>query len=144
MLSNTSKYAIRAVIYLALNTQKTQKIGIKKISADLEIPTPFLGKILQLLAKHKILTSTKGPNGGFGIEYNISKLSMLDIVEIIDGDDMFTTCLLSNRSCETEEKHCAIHKNFSPIKEQLKDMFQKKTIKDLVDHARKNKDEIIL
>lgn len=64
MLSNTCKYAIRSVIYLALNAQDGKKIGIKKISEDLEIPTPFLGKILQSLARQKLLSSTKGPHGG--------------------------------------------------------------------------------
>ena len=39
MLSNTSRYAIRAVIYLALNAKDDAKIGIKVISKDLEIPT---------------------------------------------------------------------------------------------------------
>ena len=70
MLSNTSRYAIRAVIYLALKSKDESKIGIKTISKDLDIPTPFLGKILQTLAKHKILSSTKGPHGGFGLGRN--------------------------------------------------------------------------
>ena len=65
MLSNTSKYAIRAVIYLALFSTKEKKVGIKQVSSELDIPSPFLGKILQLLARHHILGSTKGPNGGF-------------------------------------------------------------------------------
>ena len=55
----------RAMIYLALNADTEGKIGIKKISGDLKIPSPFLAKILQVLAKHKLLSSTKGPNGGF-------------------------------------------------------------------------------
>jgi DNA-binding IscR family transcriptional regulator len=49
MLSNTCKYAIRALIYLGKNSADGTKIGIKKISNDLGIPTPFLGKILQIL-----------------------------------------------------------------------------------------------
>ena len=63
MLSNTSKYAIRAVIYLALFSSDEKKIGIREISKELGLPTPFLGKILQMLAKQKILNSTKGPMG---------------------------------------------------------------------------------
>jgi len=68
MLSNTCKYGIRAVIYLALHNAEEKKIGIKEISSELNIPTPFLGKILQMLAKNKMLISTKGPNGGFGLD----------------------------------------------------------------------------
>ena len=46
MLSNTCKYAIRAVIYIALNGENNRKIGIKEISKELDLPTAFLGKIL--------------------------------------------------------------------------------------------------
>ena len=52
MLSNTSKYAIRAVIYLALYSTKEKKVGIKEVASELDIPSPFLGKILQQLARH--------------------------------------------------------------------------------------------
>ena len=94
MLSNTSKYAIRAVIYLALFAEDEKKIGIKQISSDLGIPTPFLGKILQTLAKHKVLSSTKGPHGGFGMGKDPAEVSLIDIVDIIDGRDLFTKCLI--------------------------------------------------
>ena len=67
MISNTSRYAIRALIYLAVRTKNKEKIGIKKIADELQIPSPFLGKILQTLVKQSILASTKGPNGGFGV-----------------------------------------------------------------------------
>nr|HPR60051.1 Rrf2 family transcriptional regulator [Prolixibacteraceae bacterium] len=67
MLSNTCKYAIRALIYLANYSKENKKIGIKKISEDLGIPSPFLGKILQSMAREKMLASTKGPNGGFSL-----------------------------------------------------------------------------
>jgi Rrf2 family iron-sulfur cluster assembly transcriptional regulator len=58
MLSNTCKYAIRAVVYISVFGSKEKKTGIKEISEKLEIPTPFLGKILQSLARNKVLTST--------------------------------------------------------------------------------------
>ena len=59
MLSNTCKYGIRAVIYIALSNTDKRRIGIKEISKELDIPTPFLGKILQTLVKDKLLVSTK-------------------------------------------------------------------------------------
>jgi Rrf2 family protein len=84
MLSNTCKYAIRSVIYLSINAKENQKIGIKKISEELDIPTPFLGKILQSLARQKLLTSTKGPHGGFGMGKDPSEITLMNIVEIVD------------------------------------------------------------
>ena len=77
MLSNSCRYGIRAVIYLASQPICRYKTGIKQISNDLDLPTPFLAKILQQLAKQKILSSSKGPHGGFSLlkdprKYNIA------------------------------------------------------------------------
>ena len=67
MLSNTCKYALRALIYLGKFSEENSRIGIKKIAEDLSLSSPFLGKILQNLVKQKLLVSTKGPNGGFAL-----------------------------------------------------------------------------
>ncbi len=95
MLSNTCKYAIRALIYLGNFSKNGEKIGIKKIAGDLDIPTPFLGKILQSLVKQKILSSTKGPNGGFGLGKPAGEITLYDIVKTVDGEDFFLNCLIS-------------------------------------------------
>ncbi len=144
MLSNTCKYAIRACIYLALNNQQSEKIGIKKISDDLKIPSPFLGKIMQVLAKNKILASTKGPNGGFSLGKPADKISLMDIVKIIDGNDPFDTCIISLASCTAEEKHCAVHENYYKIREEIKSMFGNQTIEEMADHIRKGHDSIVI
>ena len=101
MLSNTCKYAVRALIYLGKYSEDGTKIGIKKISADLLIPTPFLGKILQNMVKQKVLVSTKGPNGGFGLARKTSEISLYDIVKVVDGEDFFKNCLIGMQSCST-------------------------------------------
>ena len=104
MLSNSCRYGIRAVIYLASQPESKGKTGIKKISNDLNLPTPFLAKILQQLAKQKILSSSKGPHGGFSLLKDSRKITLLDIVNTIDGKDIFTNCVMHNGSCESVEK----------------------------------------
>jgi Rrf2 family protein len=131
MLSNTSKYAIRATIYLALNVKNDEKIGIKKISADLGIPSPFLAKILQVLAKRKLLSSTKGPNGGFGLARESKKITLYDIVTVIDGDDIFQKCLISMRSCHENNTPCPVHQKYEPIRSEVIKLFREQTIDDL-------------
>jgi Rrf2 family iron-sulfur cluster assembly transcriptional regulator len=86
MLSNSCRYGIRAVIYLASLPKTKGKTGIKQIAKDLELPTPFLAKILQQLAKQKILNSTKGPHGGFSLLKDSKSITLLDIVKTIDGE----------------------------------------------------------
>lgn len=144
MLSNTSKYAIRAVIYLALNGNKDSKIGIKQISKDLEIPTPFLGKILQSLAKHKLLASTKGPHGGFSLGKNAYDISLMDIVEIIDGLDSFNMCVLGLKTCTESHTFCPVHSSYSGIREQLKNLFQSENIGILVEKIKTSQNQIAI
>jgi len=133
MLSNTCKYALRSVIYIALNAKDNKKIGLKKISDDLNIPSPFLGKILQNLAKHKIISSTKGPNGGWGIQKDPKDITILEIYEIIDGLDYFTNCLIGVQSCTDDPVNspCPLHSKYSPIRKQVYDLFSSTTIYDL-------------
>lgn len=134
MLSNTCKYAIRAVIYLSLNGGEEKKIGIKEISKELDIPTPFLGKILQTLAKNKLLRSTKGPHGGFGLARPSKDITLLHIIEIIDGLDFFNTCLIGLRSCKPtvhDNIQCPVHYKYEPISKQIYDLFNSETIENL-------------
>ena len=134
MLSNTSKYAIRAVIYLTLYAGEEKKIGIKQISKDLNIPTPFLGKILQTLAKHKLLSSTKGPHGGFGLGKSANEIKLIDIVDIIDGQDIFKKCLIRLDDCSEDEKEqCSLHNKYMEIRKNLVTLFQHEKISELVD-----------
>ena len=140
MLSNTSKYAIRAVIYLALNAGEEKKIGIKQISKDLSIPTPFLGKILQTLAKHKLLSSTKGPHGGFGLGKAAEDIYLVDIVDIIDGQDLFKKCLIRLDDCtEDKNEQCSLHDKYLEIRKSLMNLFQHEKISELVDEIREGK-----
>jgi Rrf2 family protein len=141
MLSNTSKYAVRAVIYLALNSEQNKKIGIKQISKDLGIPTPFLGKILQTLAKHKILSSTKGPHGGFGMNKKASDISLIDIVDIIDGRDLFTRCLVRLDDCNSNAP-CSMHSKYAEIRMDLLNLFEKQKFAELVDEIKTKKSNL--
>ena len=147
MLSNTCKYAIRAVIYLAQNGGDEKKIGIKQISKELDIPTPFLGKILQSLAKQKLLTSTKGPHGGFGMGKTADEIALIDIVEVIDGRDVFTNCLIGMKSCkqnDTEGYACPVHEQYSSIRKQLLEFFSGETIGKIISNMKDKGDYIKL
>jgi Rrf2 family transcriptional regulator, iron-sulfur cluster assembly transcription factor len=144
MLSNSCRYGIRAVIYLASQPLSNGKTGIKKISNDLDLPTPFLAKILQQLAKQKILSSSKGPHGGFSLLKDPKKISVLDIVNSIDGNDIFTNCIMHNGSCEKvgkDKKTCPLHEDYSKTREDLINLFRNKTIEELVRRA--NNTELI-
>jgi Rrf2 family iron-sulfur cluster assembly transcriptional regulator len=136
MLSNSCRYGIRAVIYLAGKNPRDGNIGIKQISADLKLPTPFLAKILQQLAKNKLLSSTKGPNGGFMLLKKPESVTLLDIVRIIDGDGIFKNCIIHAGTCKgvkSRGKSCPVHDEYTKIRVELGDLFRSKTIAELVE-----------
>lgn len=130
MLSNTCKYAIRSVVYLSVYASDTKKIGIKEISEALDIPSPFLGKIMQTLARKKILNSIKGPHGGFSLGRPAVDISIMDIVQIIDGTDIFDICLVRTTHCSDEEP-CGIHDKITALRKEMKETFINQTIDDL-------------
>lgn len=139
MLSNTSKYGIRAILYLAQNCKGEEKIGIKKIADELKIPMPFLGKILQNLARHKLISSTKGPHGGFGIAKDPYDITLYEIVVTLDNDSIFNDCLIGIGDCavhHSDAYFCPIHDKFSPIKESFIKFFMEETIGILIENIK--------
>jgi len=146
MLSNTCKYGIRAIVYIAGKSNNGEKIGIKKISKDLDLPMPFLAKILQSLAKQKILVSLKGPNGGFALGKHPKDIHLEEVVKAIDGEDVFSKCVLHNYNCKStdhEKIACTLHGDYVETRQQIEDLFKSKSVQNLV-IAAKNSNDILI
>ena len=138
MLSNSCKYGIRALVYIASQPTEHGKIGIKQISRDLDLPRPFLAKILQQLAKQKILHSVKGPHGGFSLQKDPGKVSLLDIVKTIDGDELFSNCIIHNTECrcvDLDKDPCPVHDDYVALREELIKIFSNTSVTDMVKKA---------
>lgn len=138
MISNSCRYGIRALIYLASRPAGTKMTGLKQISKDLKLPAPYLAKILQQLSKRKILYSAKGPNGGFSLLKDPKKITLLDIVKTIDGDEVFTNCLIHNASCtcvDEQKDPCPLHDDYASVRADLIKVFDKNSIYDIVKKA---------
>ena len=130
MLSNASKYAIRTVLFLAKNSSKSKKFGAKHIAETLDVPQQFIAKILQKLVKAKIITSAKGPGGGFYTDKNNLKRNLLDVLKVVEKNDIFSECFLGLPVCD-DENPCPVHDIVSVFKEALLERFAKKDIKTL-------------
>lgn len=136
MLSNACQYAIRSILFLAMYSNETQKIGVKKISEELETPQPFLAKLLQQLAKSGLVSSIKGPNGGFYLTKKDKANSIWDIIVCIDGTSKFDSCFMGLSSCN-EETPCPVHFTVVQFKEQLLGDFKGKTIQEFTEDIQK-------
>ncbi len=130
MFSKSCKYAIRAVIYLATYSDEGHKIGVKEVAEALDVPGPFLAKILQQLSRHGLISSTKGPSGGFYLSEKDKSASMRKVVESIDGPDIFSSCILGLPVCSSANP-CPLHDQALVYREGLMNMLTGQTIKDL-------------
>ncbi len=133
MFSKKAEYALRAIIYIAQKSNSEKKLGIGAVARSIDAPQSFTAKILQLLTKDNcIISSSRGPNGGFYITNEAKKLSLRKILEIIGEDEVVTKCVLGLKEC-SDSKPCPMHGQYSPVKKQLLQLFETKTIQDLAE-----------
>ncbi|MBF0280036.1 MAG: Rrf2 family transcriptional regulator [SAR324 cluster bacterium] len=135
MFSKKCSYGIRAVIYLATLKRKNEFISILQISENLGISFYFLTKILQTLTRENILTSYRGPNGGVTFARPSSSITLLEIVEAIDGLKFFTECTLGLKEC-SNEKPCPLHEQSYLAKDQLRSILESTTVDHLAHQAK--------
>jgi Rrf2 family protein len=82
--STSTKYALLAVGYVAVNG-KDDLVVSQAISRAYNIPLEYLLKIMQQLVKANVLSSKRGPRGGFMLARTPSKITMLEIIEAVEG-----------------------------------------------------------
>ena len=99
MLSNSSKYAVKAVLFLALHSSEDNKIMVKDIAGPINVPQAYIAKLLQELAKKNVISSTRGSKGGFFLNSDNANQPVINILNIIDGENRLTSCMLSLEKC---------------------------------------------
>lgn len=132
MFSKSCEYGLRAIIYIAQQTKQDVKVSLTTISEAIDSPQAFTAKILQQLTRNNIVTSIKGPYGGFVIEIDKMKtITLSHVVKILDGDNIYTGCGLGLAQCN-ENSPCPLHFKFITIREQLRNMLENTSLEILV------------
>lgn len=131
MFPKATEYALRATIYIAQKSTEEKKLGIEEISRAIDSPRSFTAKILQLLTKdNKLISSVRGPNGGFYMTENAKKLPVRAILTAMGEDEILEKCILGLNQC-SEAKPCPMHSKYKSIKKKLIKLFETKTIQQL-------------
>lgn len=117
LYSKPCEYAIRALTFLA-NSGAGTSVGAREIARTEHIPLPVLGKILQELVRKGLLSSRRGPGGGFKLARRAELITLRDIVAAIDGLDHFMHCVLGLEQC-SEEAPCPLHKSWKVLRAKI-------------------------
>lgn len=131
MFSKACEYAMRAVLYISIKSIKGSRLGIPEIAKEIDAPIAFTAKILQTLSREGIISSIKGPNGGFFIDPKSKPVSLAAIVKAIDGsDDALHVCTMGLKEC-SDSFPCPIHHEVKPFKDHLRKLMRETTIQEL-------------
>lgn len=141
MFSTSCHYGLQAILYIAMHAADEKNIDLKQIATQLDIPKHFLSKILQQLVKGDLLISMKGPTGGFKLSRPPEKIALIEVIDTIDGLDVFTQCGIGFKKCN-DKNPCPIHHEYKKVREQVKKLFESKSLLELTEDVERG-DSII-
>lgn len=130
MFSNSTKYAIRAIVYM-LNGEREKKHTVIEMASALDIPRPYLSKILQQLSKSNIISSAKGRGGGFYLNKQDVKRPLVDLIECMEGRNVFQNCILGLDKC-SDKNPCILHNKYGQFRDSIEQSVCKDSIDDLL------------
>jgi Rrf2 family protein len=117
ILSQTARYALRAVYYLA-TLQDDECQLTKDIAAKTKIPAAYLARIMSTLAKRGILYSRTGLGGGFCLTKDAMGYSLYDVASQFDNLDSYQACIFGFTVCH-KEKYCVMHDDWMRLKNEI-------------------------
>jgi Rrf2 family nitric oxide-sensitive transcriptional repressor len=128
MLSQTVEYALRAVVHLASISPAACKTS--ELAEVTQVPAAYLSKVVQSLAREGILHSQRGLGGGVSLAQDPKKLTILDIVNVVDPIQRIRTCPLK---LSTHGKNlCPLHRRLDMALAQVESAFGKTTLAEVL------------
>lgn len=136
-LSTKGRYGTRLMLNLALHyTEGKEAVVLKSISKEEDLSIRYLEQIIIPLKIHKLVRSVRGAGGGYTLAKQPSKITVCEIIEVLEGSCSLVDCVDDEEYCERVTE-CAAHVIWTEASELLKTYLESKTLKDLVIIAKK-------
>ncbi len=130
MLAKSTEYAIRALVYIQLQRCKNRRPGVIEVAREIETPRPFTAKILQTLAKHKLVNSSKGRGGGFFFTNDQDDISLYEVIMVMEGNSIFYKCGFGLKNCNNSNP-CPLHDKYKVVRDGFLEIVKTETIQSL-------------
>lgn len=128
MLSQTVEYGLRAMIHLAA-LAPDQSVNSETIAERTKVPKGYLSKILRDLVVAELITSQRGPNGGFMLARAAKSISMLDVINAVDPIARIRRCPLGNPA---HTDLCPLHRRLDDAIATIEEQFGVTSIEEIV------------
>lgn len=128
MFQKTTEHAIRVLIYLAQHPG--ERLSTLRLHRDLGIPYKYLGRLMHKLAGSGLLEVRQGKTGGYMLASSSESIYLKDIVEVVEGIDKFSQCIMGFPSCSSEHP-CSLHERWLPQQKELVKMLEETSLEQL-------------
>jgi Rrf2 family protein len=122
-------YGLMAIHYIAVNEDRGA-VSAKKIADESHIPSELLAKILQRLAKKKLITSQNGPKGGYALARRPADISVGDVVRALEGPINIVSCLEAQTECP-QMAHCNLRRPVQKIQAAISQVLDSMSLEEL-------------
>ena len=129
-ITRQADYAVRAILYLSQNPAK-QRTATKQIAKIQEIPISFLAKIISHLSIAGLIHTTRGARGGVTLAKDPAEISLLDVVEAIDGPVALNECTIEDSICNRSST-CPVHVVWCQAQHELVGRLRRTTFEQFI------------
>lgn len=136
LLSRSCQYGIRALLYVAIESDKSKNTDLIKITEAMDISRPHLAKIMQDLTKRGLVRSSKRPNGGFFMTWKEKSKTLLDVIDSIDSLRYVKQCSLGLEECD-DSNACPLHAEIIKVREIMMKAIGKQSIENIAQKIKK-------
>ncbi len=128
-LTRRGDYAVRAMLALA-RAGDVAPTSVREIATAMDIPAAFLPQVMGALGRAGLVVSRTGRAGGYTLTRPPAAISLLDIIEAVEGDSRRTSCVLRGGPCG-RDGHCLAHAVFAAAQQALLDRLADATLQDV-------------
>ena len=128
-LTRKGEYAIRGIVYLATRPGD-QVCLLSDIAAAVDVPPTFLAKIFQQFSKIGLVKSYRGTGGGFILGRAADKITLLEVVEAVEGPITPNRCVINKGDCPRDAT-CNVHPVWVDVQSQVRDILGRVTLQEL-------------
>ncbi len=129
-LTKRADYAIRAMLALA-RANGRDPLSARRIAEQMDIPVRFLPQVMGDLSRADLVRAESGRNGGYRLHQPAGRISLLEVIEAVEGDSRRRTCVLRGGPCGTSGE-CDVHRVFFAAQDALLGIFSAASLASLV------------
>lgn len=136
-----SKMTDYAVVILADMAQRNidregHRISAAGLAENTKLPEPTVSKILKLLARQNIITSTRGMNGGYALTKSPEQINMAHVIAATEGPIALTACVDQNTACCDRAHNCSMKGQWNPVNQAMNEALANVSLKEMIGGAR--------